>query len=159
VGQARPPHHWKALGHQTATAGGRLLGVAPSLNLIGLVVADMGKTLAFYRRLGLDIPHSADTEQHVEYTLTSGIRLAWDTVDAVRSFDSSWTPPRGSSRMGLAFQCDSPAEVDRVYADLVQAGYEAHKEPWDAFWGQRYALVHDPDGNGVDLFAPLPASE
>jgi uncharacterized glyoxalase superfamily protein PhnB len=28
-------------------------------------------------------------------------------------------------------------------------------EPWDAFWGQRYAVVHDPDGNGVDLFCPL----
>ena len=33
------------------------------------------------------------------------------------------------------------------------AGYEGHKEPWDAFWGHRYAIVHDPDGNGVDLFA------
>jgi len=133
--------------------------MAPSLNLIGLVVADMGKRLAFYRRLGLDIPHSADTEPHVDCTLPSGIRLAWDTVDTIRSFDPGWAPPQGSSRMGLAFQCDSPAEVDRVYADLVKAGYEGHKEPWDAFWGQRYALIHDPDGNSVDLFAPLPASE
>ena len=30
-----------------------------------------------------------------------------------------------------------------------------HKEPWDAFWGQRYASVKDPDGNQIDLFAPL----
>jgi uncharacterized glyoxalase superfamily protein PhnB len=29
------------------------------------------------------------------------------------------------------------------------------KEPWDAFWGQRYAAVGDPDGNLIDLFAPL----
>jgi catechol 2,3-dioxygenase-like lactoylglutathione lyase family enzyme len=29
------------------------------------------------------------------------------------------------------------------------------KEPYDAFWGQRYANVADPDGNAVDLFAPL----
>jgi uncharacterized glyoxalase superfamily protein PhnB len=25
----------------------------------------------------------------------------------------------------------------------------------DAFWGQRYATVLDPDGNSVDLFASL----
>ena len=132
--------------------------MAPTLNLIGIAVADMGKALAFYRRLGLDIPESADAEPHVEVALPGGLRLAWDTVETIRSFDPSWTPPHGSPRTGLAFACDDPAEVDRVYADLTQAGYEGHKEPWDAFWGQRYALVHDPDGNGVDLFAPLPAA-
>ena len=58
--------------------------------------------------------------------------------------------------MGIAFRCDRPAEVDAVYADLTGAGYDGHLQPWDAFWGQRYAVVHDPDGNGVDLFAPLP---
>jgi len=29
------------------------------------------------------------------------------------------------------------------------------KEPWDAFWGQRYALVEDPDGAHVSIFCPL----
>lgn len=128
--------------------------MAPTFNLIGLVVADMSKSLAFYRRLGLDIPRDADTEPHVEVTLPGGLRLAWDTVDTIRSFDPSWTPPTGSPRVSLAFACDDPAEVNRVYAELVQADYEGHKEPWDAFWGQRYAVVHDPDGNSVDLFAP-----
>jgi uncharacterized glyoxalase superfamily protein PhnB len=132
--------------------------MAPSLNLIGLVVADMGRSLAFYRRLGLDIPAAADTEPHVEVTLPGGLRLAWDTVDIIRSFDPDWTPPTGGARVSLAFACDSPAEVDRVYADLVEAGYAGHRPPWDAFWGQRYAIVLDPDGNNVDLFAPLPTS-
>jgi catechol 2,3-dioxygenase-like lactoylglutathione lyase family enzyme len=132
--------------------------MAPTFNVIGLVVADMGASLAFYRRLGLDIPASADTEPHVEAALPGGLRLAWDTVDTVRSFDPGWTPPTGSPQVGLAFACDDPGEVDRVYAELVDAGYEGHKKPWDAFWGQRYAVVHDPDGNGVDLFAPLPAT-
>ena len=63
-------------------------------------------------------------------------------------------PPSGGARIGLAFLCDSPADVDRVYAELTGLGYEGHKEPWDAFWGQRYALIRDPDGNSVDLFAP-----
>ena len=76
-----------------------------------------------------------------------------------RSFDPTWTPPTGGGhRIGLAFLCADPAEVDLVYADLVGAGYAGHLEPWDAFWGQRYATVRDPDGNGVDLFARLPAT-
>ena len=124
-------------------------------DLIGLVVADMARSLAFYRRLGLDIPEEADGEAHVEASLPGGLRIAWDTVETVRSFDPEWTAPSGSGRIGLAFKCDRPAEVDAMYAELLDAGYEGHKEPWDAFWGQRYALVRDPDGNGVDLFAPL----
>ena len=59
--------------------------------------------------------------------------------------------------MSLAFRCGSPEEVDATYRDLVAAGYEGHREPWDAFWGMRYAVVRDPDGTPVDLFAPLPS--
>jgi catechol 2,3-dioxygenase-like lactoylglutathione lyase family enzyme len=128
--------------------------MAPTFNAISVVVADMGKSLAFYRRLGLDLPASADDEPHADVTLAGGFQLMWDTIDTVRSIDPEWTPPTGGNRMGLAFQCADPAEVDRVYADLVGAGYESHKEPWDAFWGQRYAVVYDPDGNTVDLYAP-----
>jgi uncharacterized glyoxalase superfamily protein PhnB len=112
----------------------------------------MARSLAFYRRLGLDIPAAADTEPHVEVTLPGGLRLAWDSADTVRSFDPAWKPATGS-RISLAFACDSPAAVDAVYAELTGGGYEGHLAPWDAFWGQRYAVVHDPDGNAVDLFA------
>ncbi|GAA4584958.1 VOC family protein [Planotetraspora phitsanulokensis] len=132
--------------------------MAPTFNLIGLVVADMGKSLAFYRRLGLDIPAAADTQPHVEVTLPGGMRLAWDTIETIRSFEPGWTPPSGGSQISLAFLCDDPGDVDGVYAGLVEAGYEGHNPPWDAFWGQRYASVSDPDGNTVDLFAPLPVS-
>jgi uncharacterized glyoxalase superfamily protein PhnB len=127
----------------------------PRIDVIELVVDNMASTLAFYRLLGLDIPPEADTEGHVEVTLPGGVRMAWDTVEIVRSFDTEWSPPTGGHRMALAFAVDTPAEVDEVYADLVAKGYAGHKEPWDAFWGQRYATVHDPDGNSVDLFAPL----
>src|SRR5262249_59057180 len=120
-----------------------------------LVVADMGKTLDFYRRLGLDVPDSADGEGHVAATLPSGFQIMWDTVEEIHKFDPNWTPPTGGARAGLAFECSDPAEVDRVYADVVGAGYEGHKPPWDAFWGQRYASLRDPDGNGVDLYAGL----
>jgi catechol 2,3-dioxygenase-like lactoylglutathione lyase family enzyme len=129
----------------------------PKLDVVGIVVADMGRSLAFYRRLGLNVPPAADAEPHVEAGLPGGLRLAWDTVETIRSFEPDWEPPSGGgSGMSLAFKLDSPAEVDRTYQELVRAGYAGHKEPWDAFWGQRYAVILDPDGNGVDLFAPLP---
>ncbi len=122
------------------------------LDLVGLVVRDMGASLRFYRHLGFDIPKEADLEGHVEVTLPGGLRFAWDTLEVIHSFDPQFElHPRPAG----AFLCDSPDKVDRVYAELVGAGYRGHKPPWDAFWGQRYAQVKDPDGNIVDLFAPL----
>lgn len=129
--------------------------MTPRLDLIGFVVTDMARTLDFYRRLGLDIPAAADAEAHVEHVLPGGLRLAWDTTDVVLSFEPDWTPPSGGHRMAPAFLCDSPAEVDATYASLVDAGFEGHRAPWDAFWGQRYATVLDPDRTTVDLFANL----
>lgn len=127
-----------------------------SLALIELVVSDMATTLAFYRQLGIDLPPEADSEAHVDIDL-GGIRLAFDTEDTIRSFDPDWSPPLGGGRrVGLAFACDSPAQVDTAWDDLTGAGYEGHLPPWNAFWGMRYAVMHDPDGTPVDLFAPLP---
>ncbi|MFJ4892653.1 VOC family protein [Streptomyces sp. NPDC088788] len=130
--------------------------MTPRFDVIGLVVSDMAASLAFYRRLGLDFPPGAEAEPHVEAALPGGLRLALDTEETVRSFHPGWRPPSGGGRTSLAFRCDDPAEVDSVYEALVGAGHHGELKPWDAFWGMRYAVVHDPDGNGVDLFAPLP---
>jgi uncharacterized glyoxalase superfamily protein PhnB len=127
----------------------------PRPAVVELVVSDMPAALAFYRRLGLDLPADADAAPHVEVEL-GGVRLAFDIVDTIRSFDPEWTPPSGGHRVALAFECGSPAEVDAAWSDLTDAGYEGHLAPWDAFWGMRYAVVRDPDGTPVDLFAPLP---
>ncbi|WP_455352077.1 VOC family protein [Streptomyces sp. SYSU K217416] len=127
--------------------------MTPRLDVVGLVVSDMAASLAFYRRLGLDVPAGADAKPHVEATLPGGLRIAWDTEEVIRSFDPGWSRPQGGDRIGLAFVCGSPAEVDATYDSLVAAGYRGHLKPWDAFWGQRYAVVLDPDGCGVSLFA------
>ena len=124
------------------------------LDVIGVVVADMGEALAFYRLLGLDIPADADGEPHVEVGLPGGLRLAFDTEATIMSFHPSWKPGTGG-RVGLAFALPDPAAVDDAHAQLAGAGYRSELEPFDAFWGQRYATVLDPDGTGVDLFAPL----
>lgn len=124
----------------------------PQLDAFGIVVDDMSASLAFYRLLGLQFPDGAASEGHVEAELAGGVRLMFDTVEVVRSF-SEWQPPDGGHRIGLAFRCSSPAEVDEVHTALVGAGHHSHVEPFDAPWGQRYATVLDPDHNPVDLYA------
>jgi uncharacterized glyoxalase superfamily protein PhnB len=129
----------------------------PHLDAIGVVVSDLDKAVAFYRRLGLEFPDDPDPEGHghVEATLQGGVRFMLDSEESVKSFNPNWSPPSGKPRTALAFLCDSPEEVDRAFRELVDAGAEAIMEPWDAFWGQRYAEVGDLDGNLIDLFAAL----
>ncbi|WNV76752.1 VOC family protein [Geodermatophilus sp. DSM 44513] len=124
--------------------------------VVGLVVSDMAATLAFYRRCGLAVPEGADDQPHVELPLGGGLRLALDTEATIRSFDPHWAPPTGGHRVAIAFDCGSPAGVDAAWAELTGAGSHGHLPPWDAVWGQRYAVVRDPDGTPVDLFAALP---
>jgi catechol 2,3-dioxygenase-like lactoylglutathione lyase family enzyme len=128
--------------------------VSARFEALGVIVSDMARALAFYRRLGLEFPEGAESEGHVEAQLPGGLRFMLDTEETIRSFEPEWQRPNGSS-IGLAFACDSPAEVDRLYGELTAAGSEGMKEPWDAFWGQRYAIVRDPDGTPIDLFASL----
>ncbi|MCT7352117.1 VOC family protein [Streptomyces sp. 15-116A] len=123
---------------------------------IGLVVSDMSASVAFYRRLGLTFPEDSETQGHVEAELPGGLRLLLDTEDVVRSFHPDWKPPTTGGRTSLAVRCDTPEEVDTLYEELTTAGHHGELKPWNAFWGQRYAVILDPDGNGVDLFAPLP---
>jgi catechol 2,3-dioxygenase-like lactoylglutathione lyase family enzyme len=129
--------------------------MTPRFDAIGLVASDMAASVAFYRRLGFVFPEGAEGEPHVEADLPGGLRLLLDTEATVRSFHAGWQPPQGGSRASLALLCAGPEEVDTVYEELVAAGHHGELKPWDAFWGQRYATVQDPDGNGVDLFAPL----
>ena len=124
------------------------------LQLVEIVVADMARSLAFYRFLGLEIPAEADAEPHVDVALPGGLRLAFDTEATIASFHPDWKPGTGG-RVGLAFGLPDPSAVDAAYAELVAAGHHGELAPFDAFWGMRYATVHDPDGTGVDLFALL----
>ncbi len=125
----------------------------PTFDAIGIIVEDMATTLGFYRLLGLDIPDAAEDEQHVDIEVVDGFRLMFDTIDVVEKF-STYAPPSGGRGVALAFRCATPDEVDALYERVVRAGHASKQEPFDAFWGQRYATVVDPDGNPVDLYAP-----
>lgn len=127
-----------------------------TFDFIGIVARDIAASVRFYRLLGLEFPDGAEQEPHVETVLPNGMRVGWDSLETIRSFDAGYELPAGSHHVAFAFQADSPAEVDETFARLTDAGYEGRVAPWDAFWGQRYATVIDPDGNAVDIYAPLP---
>lgn len=126
------------------------------LNAIGIIVSDMAASVAFYRQLGVDFPEGAEAESNTEAKLQGGIRLMLDTEETVRSYQPDWQPPRGQARQSLVVECDTPPQVDSLYERLTTSGSPGKVAPWDAPWGQRHAVVLDPDGNAVDLHAPLP---
>jgi len=132
--------------------GARVPAVA-QLNALGIVASDAARSISFYRLLGVDFPETPG-EGHVEASLPNGVRLMLDSEEVMRSFQPDWTRQSGN-QISLAFECESPADVDEVYARVVAAGFAGEKEPWDAFWGQRYALLRDPDDVSVSLYAPL----
>jgi catechol 2,3-dioxygenase-like lactoylglutathione lyase family enzyme len=125
----------------------------PNLNALGIVVRDMGESIRFYRLLGVDVPDTP-SEGHVDTFLPNGVRFMLDSEETIKSFREDWTRATGN-QLGLAFECASPAEVDETYLRVTGAGFDGEKEPWDAFWGQRYAQLRDPNGVPVDLYASL----
>jgi uncharacterized glyoxalase superfamily protein PhnB len=127
--------------------------MAPLLAAVGVVASDMTRSLDFYRQLGFDAPDTPD-EGHVTISFPNGFRLMLDSEEEIRKFRPDWTRQPGN-QLSLAVQCDSAAEVDTLYSHMISAGHQGDKEPWDAFWGQRYAQLRDPDGVPVDLYATL----
>jgi len=138
---------------RASAAPARYARTVPELNAIGIAVSDMGTSIRFYRLLGLDVPETPD-EGHVDTLLPNGVRFMLDSEDVMRSFREDWSRQTGN-QIGLALECGSPAKVDEVYARVTGAGFHGEKEPWDAFWGQRYAMLLDPDGVEVSLYAGL----
>jgi len=132
---------------------------APVLNQINLVVCDMDVTLAFYRQLGLSLPEAAvwrtaSGAHHAEVKLANGVILEFDSIQLAKSYNAGWRDA-GGSRGVLGFSLASREAVDERYAALVGAGYRGSQPPYDTFWGARYAVVEDPDGNPVGLMSPL----
>jgi catechol 2,3-dioxygenase-like lactoylglutathione lyase family enzyme len=124
------------------------------LDAVGIVAKNLKESVRFYSLLDLNFGDLKDDDDHVEAKLPSGLRVMIDSEALIRQINPDWIAPQGQ-RMALAFLCPAPRDVDAAFRLIRDAGFRAHKEPWDAFWGQRYCSVLDPDGNFVDLFAPL----
>ncbi|MGK2320091.1 VOC family protein [Gordonia rhizosphera] len=127
---------------------------SPTLNALSIVTGDMAASIDFYKRCGLVFPAGAEQEAHAE-SRAGDLRIMFDTRAVVESFTPGWSAPVGGHRMALAFECASPADVDRTHNALMDAGYRSRHAPFDAPWGQRYAVVADPDDNPVDFYCAL----
>ena len=133
----------------------------PLLNQLDLVVRDVDATVAFYRRLGLEIPEraiwrTASGAHHVDLHLPNGFTLHFDSVALTKSFNRGWAEAAGTgTRNIVGFSLPSREAVDQRYAALVDAGYTGRQPPYDTFWGARYAVIEDPDGNHVGLMSPI----
>ena len=128
------------------------------LSYLSFVVADLPRSLEFYRTLGLPIAPGAhqnaagEPEDHVEISV-NGLRIAWETETLTLQVRPGWTAPTREGRLNVAFDAGTPAEVDAACERVRAAGFTVSADPYDAFWGQRYATLLDPDGNSVDVFA------
>ena len=126
----------------------------PTFNQVNLVVRDMGATVDFYRRLGVDVGSTTpDWDQHHRTVdAEDGLHFDLDSAVFAQQWNEGWPPARTGVVLGFHF--DSADAVDRTYADLTAAGYAGQQPPYDAFFGARYAVVTDPDGNAVGLMGP-----
>jgi catechol 2,3-dioxygenase-like lactoylglutathione lyase family enzyme len=124
----------------------------PVLDQFNLVVADMAASVAFYRALGLPIDDAEESwaPHHRSVSMPGGIDLDLDSTPFARQWDPGW---RGGTGV-LGFRVSSREAVDERYEALTAAGYASQAAPHDAFWGARYAIVEDPDGNAVGIMSP-----
>lgn len=126
----------------------------PILDQFNLVVSDMEATVAFYRRLGLEIPDTDPEWQHRHRSASfpGGIDMDFDSGEFTAQWNQGW-PGQGMGVLG--FKVQTRDAVDEIYADLTGAGYRGQQPPFDAFWGSRYAVVEDPDGHAVGIMSPV----
>ena len=125
------------------------------LHMLNVVTADLEASLDFYRRLGVEVPEVRDDEVHVELDQPSGFSLEIDAHASARIWHAGFRADAASVGMVLGFRLPSGEAVDERYAELTAAGHTGRQPPFDAFWGARYAIVADPDGNDVGLMGPM----
>jgi uncharacterized glyoxalase superfamily protein PhnB len=122
--------------------------------MLNMVVRDMAASLEFYQRLGIAVPGDA-AGAHVQLKMPGGFSLELDTAESARLWHAGWRADPASTQVVLGFMLPTRQAVDDRYADLTSAGYLGRQPPFDAFWGARYAIVADPDGNDVGLMRPV----
>jgi len=110
----------------------------------------MAATLSFYRRLGWTI--ETPVPEHASTVLANGLQVEFDTPDFAASWNTGYSGGTGSSTL-LGLETVTRDEVDELYGDLVTHGGRGRQPPYDAFWGARFAVVDDPDGNPVGLIS------
>ncbi len=124
------------------------------LDQVNIVVSNMEASVAFYRLVGLDIPDTDPAWQaHHRAAVSEGIDIDFDSETFARKWNTGSAGASANSSV-LGFRLPTRDAVDEVYERVVQAGHNVQQEPYDTFWGSRYAIVEDPDGNPIGLMSP-----
>ncbi|MBG7604298.1 MAG: VOC family protein [Actinobacteria bacterium] len=136
------------------------LWLAMILDQVNLVVSDMEATVDFYELLGLEFPDTAPEWQghHRTVTMPSGIALDFDSMEFAKIWNRGTTPQPGGTGSVIGFRVESREHVDALYSRATTAGYRGQQEPYDAFWGARYAVLEDPDGQPIGIMSPIDQS-
>lgn len=127
----------------------------PRVDGIAFVTGNLAGALAFYRLLGIDVPDPAPGAGYVSIAC-EGVRFSWSTCEADACAGSDQTRSQASADCVLMLRLARTAEVDAVAEAVRRAGHHVVRGPFDAPWGARHCRLRDPDGNAVEIFAPLP---
>ena len=123
----------------------------PRFTMIVLLVDDLPRSLAFYKRLGVLFPPDADERTDLGVDIGDGRTIIWTTT-FVRN-DLEREAPRGGSRILLEFFVDDNEAVDALFTELTDAGYHGRRAPFVTSFDAYMCLVDDPDGNTVLITA------
>jgi catechol 2,3-dioxygenase-like lactoylglutathione lyase family enzyme len=115
--------------------------------MVALLVADLPRSIAFYRRLGVEFPDDADERPAVQVSIGGEHQLVLTTRFA--RLIPEYEPKAGLARIALEFFVDDDAAVDHMYAELVGAGYHGRRPPFLTDFGAYMCMVDDPDENVV----------
>lgn len=119
----------------------------PRFTMVVLLIDDLPRSLAFYRRLGVEFPPDAETKTDIQVPIGDHHQMVL-TTQFVRN-DPDRHTPSGGSRIVLEFFVDSQAEVDAKFVELTEAGYRGRRAPWLTSFGAYMCMVDDPDDNTV----------
>ena len=120
---------------------------APRFTMVVLLIADLPRSVAFYRRLGVEFPPDAEARTDIQVPIGEGHQMVLTTQFARNDPDRE--TPAGGSRIMLEFFVDGRAAVDAKWAELTTAGYRGRRAPWLTSFDAYMCLVDDPDGNTV----------
>ena len=139
----------------------------PTLNQLNIVSGNVDASIAFYRKLGVDIPdpriwRTATGAHHVsaiEGDSPDAATLDLDSAAFAQIWNKGWAGRKDlAGRVVVGFSVSAREEVDRLYGEMTSGGHRGLQAPFDAFWGARYAIVEDPDGIAVGLMSPISAN-
>ena len=118
---------------------------------VNFIVTDLERAKEFWELLGW-----SSTPRHAHAAVLSfpnGMNVVLHEPEFARRWDPAYSCPAAGSTV-VDVNLSSREAVDDAHARVVAAGFASSVEPWDTFFGARYAIVCDADGHRIGLKSP-----